>query len=100
MEPLALWLLMQLPGCNVQAEAEKYVNPEKEVADGAAALAGARDILAESVSDDAALRKDLRALLLREGVIVTSAAKEEDSVYSMYYAYQEPDHKEGHTHQI
>ncbi len=90
LEPLALWLLMQLPGGKVQQEAEKYVNEEKDVPDAESALAGARDIIAESVSDDAALRKDLRALLLREGVIATSAAKEEDSVYSMYYTYQEP----------
>ncbi|MBR2053734.1 MAG: RNA-binding transcriptional accessory protein, partial [Clostridia bacterium] len=90
LEPLALWLLMQLSGSNVQAEAEKYISEEKEVLDAESALAGARDIIAEAVSDDAALRKDLRALLLREGMIVTAAAKEEDSVYSMYYAYQEP----------
>ena len=82
MEPLALWLLLQLPKGDVNAEAEKYVNPEKEVPDAESALAGARDILAEQVSDDAALRKEIREMLLREGVIETKAAKEEDSVYS------------------
>ena len=51
LEPLALWLLMQLPGGNVQQEAEKYVNEEKDVPDAESALAGARDIIAESVSD-------------------------------------------------
>ena len=90
LEPLALWLLLQLPKGDVYAEAEKYVNEEKEVPDAEAALAGARDILAEQVSDDAALRKELREMLLREGVIETKAAKEEDSVYSMYYDYKEP----------
>ncbi len=90
LEPLALWLLLQLPKGDVQAEAQKYVDPEKEVPDVEAALAGARDIIAESVSDDAALRKDLRALLLREGVIETAAAKDEDSVYRMYYDFKEP----------
>ena len=90
LEPLALWLLLQLPKGDVQAEAEKYVNPEKEVPDAESALAGARDILAEQVSDDAALRKEIREMLLREGVIETKAAKEEDSVYSMYYDYKEP----------
>ena len=72
------------------AEAEKYVSAEKDVPDAEAALAGARDILAESVSDDAALRKVLRELLLREGMVETKAAKEEDSVYAMYYDYREP----------
>lgn len=90
LEPLALWLLMQLPRGDVQAEAEKYVDAEKGVESGEDALQGARDIIAESVSDDAALRKELRALLLREGVIETRNAKEEDSVYRMYYEYSEP----------
>ena len=90
LEPLALWLLMQLPKADVEAEAEKYISADKDVPDAEAALAGARDILAESVSDDAALRMELRSLLLREGVIDTKAAKEEDSVYSMYYDYAEP----------
>jgi len=90
LEPLALWLLMQLPQADVMAEAAKYIDEAREVPDAESALAGARDILAESVSDDAALRKELRALLLREGVIETRAAREEDSVYSMYYEYQEP----------
>ena len=90
LEPLALWLLMQLPGADPKKEAEKYISEEKEVLDAESALAGARDIIAESVSDDAALRKDMRAFLLREGVMETRAAKEEDSVYSMYYEYSEP----------
>ena len=90
LEPLALWLLLQLPRGDVQAEAEKYVDAQKDVPDPEAALAGARDIIAESVSDDAALRKDLRSLLLREGVIETAAQKDEDSVYRMYYDFKEP----------
>ena len=89
LEPLALWLLLQQPG-SVEKEAAKFVSAEKDVPDTAAALSGARDIIAESVSDDAALRKELRALLMREGVIETKAAKEEDSVYRMYYDYSEP----------
>ena len=90
LEPLALWLLMQLPRGDALAEAEKYVSAEKGVENAEDALQGARDIIAESVSDDAALRKALRALLLREGVIETRGAKEEDSVYRMYYEYSEP----------
>ena len=90
LEPLSLWIMMQLPRGDLEAEAAKYIDPEKDVPDAETALAGARDILAESISDDAALRKTLREMLLREGVLETKAAKEEDSVYSMYYDYREP----------
>ncbi|MER2088080.1 MAG: Tex-like N-terminal domain-containing protein, partial [Rhodococcus sp. (in: high G+C Gram-positive bacteria)] len=89
LEPLALWLMLQQAG-DPAAEAAKYIDPEKEVSDAETALAGARDILAETVSDSAEIRKDLRALLNREGVIRSRAAKEEDSVYSMYYDFREP----------
>ena len=90
LEPLALWLMIQQPHGDPVKEAEKYIDPEKEVPDAETALAGARDILAESVSDDAALRKELRELLTRESVLCTAAAKDEDSVYSMYYDFREP----------
>jgi len=90
LDPLALWLSLQLPGGEPMAEAAKYIDADKAVPDAESALAGARDIIAEQISDDAALRKELRALLLREGVIESRATKEEDSVYSMYYAYSEP----------
>ena len=89
LEPLALWLMLQQAG-DPAAEASKYIDPEKDVQDAETALAGARDILAETVSDSAEIRKDLRALLNREGVIRSRAAKEEDSVYSMYYDFREP----------
>ena len=89
LEPLALWLMLQQAG-DPAAEAAKYIDPEKEVPDAETALAGARDILAETVSDSAEIRKELRALLNREGVIRSRAAKEEDSVYSMYYDFREP----------
>lgn len=90
LEPLALWLMIQDPKGDPLQEAEKYIDPEKEVPDAESALAGARDILAETVSDDADVRKTLRETLMREGVLVTKAAKEEDSVYSMYYDFREP----------
>ena len=89
LEPLALWLLLQMPKGDVLAEASKFVDPGKDVPDAEAALAGARDIIAEFVSDDAALRSGLRSLLLREGAVETKAAKDEDSVYGMYYDYRE-----------
>ena len=90
LEPLALWLMIQDPRGEPLKEAAKYVNPEKEVPDAESALAGARDILAETVSDDADIRKALREMLMREGVLATKAAKDEDSVYSMYYDFREP----------
>jgi len=90
LEPLANWLIMQYPKGDVLAQAEKYVRPEQEIADAEAALAGARDIIAETVSDNAAVRKELRDLLMRESVLSSKAAKEEDSVYRMYYEYSEP----------
>ncbi len=92
--PLADLMLAQEPGLDIQAEAEKYVDPEKAVNDAEAALAGARDILAETFSDDAETRKRLRELLMREGVVRSVKAKEEDteaeSVYSMYFEFSEP----------
>jgi len=89
LEPLALWLMMQTAADPV-TEAEKYIDPEKEVPDAESALAGARDILAETAGDSAELRKELREMLNREAVLVSKAAKEEDSVYAMYYDFREP----------
>ena len=90
LEPLASWLLVQPERGDPLAKAADFVDPEKEVADVDAALAGARDIIAERVSDDAPLRKRLRELLTRESAVATKAAKDEDSVYSNYYDYREP----------
>ncbi len=90
LEPLAVWLLLQQAGQDAAKKAEEFVDPDREVPDPEAALAGARDILAETVSDDAALRGKLRDFLSREGIVVTKAAKEEDSVYRNYYDYREP----------
>ena len=89
LEPLALWLMLQQPG-DPAAEAAKYIDAEKDVPDAETALAGARDILAETVSDSAEIRKELRTLLNREGILRSKAAREEDSVYSMYYDFREP----------
>ena len=89
LEPLALWLMLQQAG-DPAAEAAKYIDTEKDVPDAETALAGARDILAETVSDSAEIRKEIRTLLNREGVLRSKAAKEEDSVYSMYYDFREP----------
>lgn len=90
LEPLASWLLIQPIQGDPLKKAEDFVDPGKEVPDAEAALAGARDIIAEMVSDDAPLRKQLRGLLTRESAVTTKAAKDEDSVYSNYYDYREP----------
>ena len=74
---------------NINEEVSKYINPEKEVNSVEDAIKGANDIIAEIVSDDAKIRKYIRELALREGVIVTKNSNEEKSVYDMYYDYSE-----------
>ena len=75
---------------SIEETAETFVSEEKEVPDAAAALAGACDIIAEDISDNAEFRKSLRALTFDHGVLNVTAAKEEDSVYAQYYEYSEP----------
>ncbi len=87
LEPLAQAIFAQKPGLDVNAEAEKYINDE--VPDAEAALAGARDIIAEQVSDDAALRAQLRRFYQTFGLVKSRAAKEEDSVYAGYYDFSQ-----------
>ncbi len=70
--------------------AAAYIDAEKGVSTAAEALDGARDIIAERISDDAGTRKRLRELISREGLLTSKAAKTEDSVYAMYYDYSEP----------
>ena len=88
LEPLAQAILAQNPSLDVQAEAAKYMG--EEVPDAAAALAGARDILAETISDDARVRTELRRFFHAFGNVTGKGVKEEDSVYSQYYDYAEP----------
>lgn len=90
LEPLALLLMMQNQK-NGSAEeiAMPFVNPEKGVNDVQEALQGARDILSEQMSDDADARKALRSLINRIGVLESRKAKDEDSVYSMYYEFSQ-----------
>ena len=91
LEPLANILMLQMLKTPVLEEAAKYVDPEKEVATPEEALAGAKDILAEFISDNADYRKHIRELTMKKGSLV-SAAKDPDaeSVYEMYYDYNEP----------
>ena len=91
LEPLAALLFAQERTCPdpVQA-AQAYLNPEKGVETVADALQGANDIIAEQISDDAAIRKTLRELIVKKGRLVSRAAVEEDSVYRLYYAFEQP----------
>ena len=90
LEPLALQLLMQNEKKKTAEEiAEAFVNPERGVENAEEALQGARDILAEQFSDDADARKKLRELAFRTGVLESQKAKDEDSVYSMYYDFSQ-----------
>ncbi len=91
LEPLADLLIKQDRRTGeLLALAAPFVDPEKGVATLEEALSGAKDILAERISDAAASRKSLRALFGREGVVSSRAAKEEDSVYRLYYSFSEP----------
>ena len=91
LEPLAALILMQNVRTDVNAEAAKFVSEEKGVPDADAAIKGAMDIIAEDISDDAELRKQLRSIILRNGMLVSKAAdEEEDTVYKNYYDYSEP----------
>ncbi|HBE8741948.1 Tex family protein [Clostridioides difficile] len=74
---------------NIEIEAKNYLDEEKEVLSIEDVLKGARDIIAELVSDDAKIRKYIRELALREGMIVSKSATDEKSVYDMYYDYSE-----------
>jgi len=88
LEPLALTIYAQDPAMDApEVLAAAYLDPEKGVETVADALAGASDIIAEMISDTAALRKVLMELIRLRGVITAEAAKEEDSVYSMYYGF-------------
>ncbi len=91
LEPLADFIMAQNKGADPNAEAAKYVDAEKGVETAEDALAGASDIIAENISDDAELRKMLRAYFLKNGIIVSKAADENaESVYENYYDFSEP----------
>ena len=90
LEPLAEAIFAQ-DGQDPAVLAEAYVDPEKEVNSVEEALAGASDIIAENLSDDAAIRKSLRELVLRKGVFTCKAEDAEtDTVYRLYYDFSQP----------
>ncbi|MBQ6160962.1 MAG: RNA-binding transcriptional accessory protein [Oscillospiraceae bacterium] len=91
LEPLAALLFAQEKDCpRPEAAAADCLDPEKGVETVEAALAGASDIIAEWISDNAELRKALRRLMQEKAVLHTEAASEEDSVYALYYDFTQP----------
>lgn len=90
LEPLSQLIIAQeMDEEEINAAAAGFINEEKEVATAEAAINCALDIIAEQISDDAALRREIREIAMRDGVISSKAAKEVDSVYSGYYDYKE-----------
>ena len=98
LEPLAALLFAQERDCpRPEDAAQDFIDPEKGVETIADALQGANDIIAEWISDDAAVRKSLRELLERRGTLRSLAATEEDSVYRLYYDFEQSlSHLQGH----
>ena len=91
LEPLASLLFAQERGCpRPEDAARSFIAPEKGVETLADALQGANDIIAEWISDNAAIRGSLREMLEKRGTLRSLAATEEDSVYRLYYDFEQP----------
>ncbi len=90
LEPLAQFIKENSDEEKIEAEAEKYIDEEKEVMSTDDALNGAMDIIAEEISDNADYRKAIRRLTFKHGILKSKATTEEDSVYAQYYDYSEP----------
>ena len=90
LEPLANIILLQMTDKSLEEEAKAFVSEEKEVTTVEAAISGAKDIVAESISDKADYRSEIRECTFRKGMLVSTAKKpEETSVYEKYYEYEE-----------
>ncbi|MCR4639619.1 Tex family protein [Ruminococcus sp.] len=90
LEPLAVMLMAQENSTEPEKEAEAFIDEEKKITDAQTALQGAMDIIAEDISDDADIRKKLRALAGEKGELVSKASDPEaESVYMNYYEYSE-----------
>ena len=89
LEPLSVLIMAQDKDFDPESEAEKYINEEKGVASIDDAIAGAMDIIAEDISDNADFRKKLREMTQNNGFITVKNAKDEDSVYSNYYDFSQ-----------
>ena len=91
LEPLANIILLQMTNKPLEEEAKPFVSEEKGVADVKEAIAGAMDILAEAISDEADYRIHIRKMTAKSGSVSSTAKKEnEESVYEMYYDFEEP----------
>lgn len=91
LEPLANTILLQMTDKSLEAEAAAYISEENGVTDASAAIEGAKDIIAESISDEADYRTYIRKLTFKEGKLVSKAKDEKaQTVYEMYYNYEEP----------
>ena len=90
LEPLANIIVLQMTKKTLEEEAKAFVNPEKEVNTAEDAIAGAKDIIAEYISDEADYRIYIRDLTVKKGKITSSVKdKEAQSVYEMYYEFEE-----------
>ena len=92
LEPLAALAFAFGPAVDIHAAARDYIDPSKGVETAEDALQGASDIIAELISDDAGIRKELRGLYLRRAMLVSKAADKEpeDTVYRLYYDFKQP----------
>ena len=91
LEPLSVLIMLQQTKEPLEVEAEKYISEEKEVKSAKDALAGAMDIIAESVSDEADYRSWIRKQTMQKGKMISTAKDPEaESVYEMYYEFEEP----------
>lgn len=90
LEPLAKIIMEQNNDDNIESIALDYIDIEKGVEGSDDAIAGAMDIIAEEISDNAEYRKDIRSKTINEGLLVSRASTDEDSVYRLYYEFAEP----------
>ena len=90
LEPLAEIILQQNYEDNIESISLNFIDAEKGVESSEDAIAGAMDIIAEQISDNAEYRKDIRTRTINEGFLVSKATTEEDSVYRLYYDFTEP----------
>ena len=91
LEPLSVLIMLQQTKEPLEVEAEKYISEEKEVKSAKEALSGAMDIIAESISDEADYRSWIRKQTMQKGKIISVAKDAEaESVYEMYYEFEEP----------
>ncbi|MBR1506473.1 MAG: RNA-binding transcriptional accessory protein [Eubacterium sp.] len=90
LEGLANVIMLQQDNIDIPKEAEKYINPEKEIETAEAAIAGAQDIIAEGVSDEADYRTIIRKITEKNGILVSKAKDAEaESVYENYYDFSQ-----------